>query len=101
MGRDGHSNAGPAPGEARRAAIECYRRAPVTPELLFPECVDLRELLTTTVPIYAMKRQELCMPATTSPLIARFWETVGWCSDRARPRSQRRLDISLTGYIDE
>jgi len=53
----------------------------VTAALLSRELTALRELLTATVATYAMSRQELCMPAHTSRLIAQFWEVVGWCGD--------------------
>jgi len=52
----------------------------ITAALLSRDATELRELLTATVPTYAMNRQELSMPAHTPELIAQFWEVIGWCS---------------------
>jgi hypothetical protein len=52
----------------------------LTLEQVSVEATHLRELLTSTVPSYATGRREIRVPTGTSPLIARFWETVGWCT---------------------
>jgi hypothetical protein len=66
----GRSTRAKTPGESPLARA--------VPEEIRREATVLRDLLAATLPPFARSRQELRLEPGASPLLAAFWETMGW-----------------------